>query len=115
MECYTYLRNVTGLISDGKTPYEKRFGQPLNGPIFPFGSLVEHHPTFWFPGYAMYAGRIWKGGILVADIEELETMDASENFCKRLNAKEVIFSKENGEFIFPIADGRIKPLQEVRI
>ena len=29
---------------------------------------------------------------------------------KRLNAKEVIFHKEKGEFIFPIADGRIKPL-----
>ena len=25
MECYTYLRNVTDLLSDGKTPYERRF------------------------------------------------------------------------------------------
>ena len=36
---------------------------------------------------------------------------------KRLNAKEVIFPKEKGEFIFPIADGRIKTLggdQDVR-
>ena len=37
-------------------------------------------------------------------------MDASEIYSKRLNAKEVLFPKENGEFIFPIADGRIKPL-----
>ena len=37
-------------------------------------------------------------------------MDASEIYSKRLNAKEVIFHKERGEFIFPIADGRIKPL-----
>ena len=29
MECYTYLRNVTDLLSDGKTPYERRFGQPF--------------------------------------------------------------------------------------
>ena len=35
-------------------------------------------------------------------------MDASEIFSKRLNAKEVIFLQEKGEFIFPIADGRIK-------
>ena len=49
----------------------------------------------------------WKGDIMVADLEELETMDASEIYSKRLNAKEVIFPKE-GEFIFPIADGRIK-------
>ena len=36
-------------------------------------------------------------------------MDASEIFSKRLNAKEVIFPKEKGELMFPIADGRIKP------
>ena len=36
-------------------------------------------------------------------------MDASEIYSKRLNAKEVIFPKQ-GEFIFPVADGRIKTL-----
>ena len=45
MECYTYLRNVTDLLSDGKTPYERRFGQPFKGPIIPFGSLVEYSPV----------------------------------------------------------------------
>ena len=127
MECYTYLRNVTDLLSDGKTPYERRFGQPLKGRIIPFGSLVEYHPLTakdqsrihqfgkkvlpgLFLGCALYAGRIWKGDVLVADLEELETMDASEIYSKRLNAKEMIFPKEKGEFIFPIADGRIKSL-----
>ena len=52
--------------------------------------------------------KIWKGDVLVADHEELETIDASEIYSKRLNAKEVIFLKEKGEFTFPIADGRIK-------
>ena len=124
MECYTYLRNVTDLLSDGKTPYERRFGEPCKGPIIPFGSLVEYHPITakdqsrihqfgkkvlpgLFLGYAPYAGGIWKGDVLIADLEELETMDASEIYSKRLNAKEVIFPKE-GEFTFPIADGRIK-------
>ena len=37
-----------------------------------------------------------------------ETMDASEIYSKRLNAKEVIFPKENGKFVFPVADGQIK-------
>ena len=55
----------------------------------------------------MYAGGIWKGDVLVADIEELESMAASEIYLKRLNAKEVIFPKQ-GEFIFPVAGGRIK-------
>ena len=44
LECYTYLRNVTDLSSDGKTPYERRFGQPFKGPIIPFGSKVEYYP-----------------------------------------------------------------------
>ena len=35
-------------------------------------------------------------------------MDASEIYSKRLNAKEVIFPKQNGKFIFTVADGRIK-------
>ena len=29
MECYTYLRNIQDLLSDGKTPYETRFGEPF--------------------------------------------------------------------------------------
>ena len=45
MECYTYLRNVKDLLSDGKTPYERRFGQPFKGPVIPFGSLVEYYPV----------------------------------------------------------------------
>ena len=94
--------------------------------IYSIGSLVEYHPFTAkdqsrihqlgkkvLPGlflrYALYAGWIWKGDVLIADLEELETMDASEIYSKRLNAKEVIFPKE-GEFIFPIADGRIKTL-----
>ena len=60
-----------------------------------------------FLGNALYAGWIWKGDVLIADLEELETMDASEIYSKRLNAKEMIFPKQ-GEFICPIADGRIK-------
>ena len=108
MECYTYLRNVTDLLFDGKTPYERRFGKPLEGPVIPFGSLVEYHPITakdqsrihqfgkkvlpgLFLGYALYAGGIRKGDVLIADLEELETMDASEIYSKRLNAKEVIF------------------------
>ena len=110
---------------DGKTPYERRFGEPFKGPIIPFGSLVEYHPITakdqsrihqfgkkvlpgLFLGYALYAGRIWKGDILVADIEELETMDALEIYSKRPNAKEATFPKEKGESIPPTADGRIK-------
>ena len=40
-----------------------------------------------FLGYALYAGGIWTRNIMVADIEELEEMDASELHAKKLNAK----------------------------
>ena len=102
-------------------------GNHLKDRLFHFGSLVEYHPITakdqprihqfgkkvlpgLFLGYALYAGGLWKGDVLIADLEELETMDASEIYSKRLNAKEVLYPKENGEFIFPAADGRIKPL-----
>ena len=28
------------LLSDGTTPYGRRFGEPFKGPIIPFGSMV---------------------------------------------------------------------------
>ena len=52
-----------------------------------------------------YAGGIWKGDIMVADIEELEEMDASELLARRLNAKEVLTPQRSGNFLFPVADG----------
>ena len=39
MECYTYLRNIQDLLSDEKTSCERRFGEPFEGPIIPFGWL----------------------------------------------------------------------------
>ena len=84
----------------GRRPYERRFGKPFEGLIIPFGSLVEYHPITakdqsrihqcgktvlpgLFLGYALYAGGIWKGDVLIADLEELETMDASEIYSKK--------------------------------
>ena len=83
-ECYCYLRNVSDLLSEGKAPYERRFGEP-QGPVIPFGTMVEYHPISakdlsrihefgmkvllgQFLGYALYAVRTWKEDILVADI-----------------------------------------------
>ena len=78
MECYTFLRNIQHILSDGKIPYERRFGKPCKGPIIPFGSLVEYHPITakdksrihqfgkkvllgLFLGYALCAGRNLQG------------------------------------------------------
>ena len=44
MECYCNLRNIQDLLSDGKTPHERRFGMPFDGPVIPLGAMVEYHP-----------------------------------------------------------------------
>ena len=89
----------------------KTFWRTRNGPVIPFGSLVECYLNFakdqsrihqfgmkvlpgLFLGYALYAGGIWKGDVLVADLEELATMDASEIYSERLNAEEVVLQEQ---------------------
>ena len=130
MDCHTYQRNIQDLLSDDKTPYERRFGKPFKDRSFrlvhwlsitlsakdqsrihQFGKKIL--PGL-FLGYALYAGGIWKDDILVADIEDLETMDASGIYAKRLNAKEVIFhtKKENSYFQSQVDES--KPLEEIR-
>ena len=91
---------------------------PFNGPVRPFGAVVEYHPISAkdisrlhhfgpkvlpciFLGYVLHAGRISKGDIMVADIEGLEQMDASEVHAIRLNAKEVLTPMKGDNFIFP--------------
>ena len=117
MECYTICELLQIFYLMGKHRMRDVLGNHFRGRIVPFGSLVEYHPTTakdqsrihqfgkkvlpgLFLGYAIHAGGTWKGDVLVADLEELETMDASEIYSKRLDAKEVIFPKENGKFIF---------------
>ena len=106
MECFCNLRNVQDLLADGKTPHERRFGEPFKGPVIPCGAMVECHPISAkdqsrlhqfgvrvLPGtplgYAFVAGRIWKGVVLIGVIEELGILDVSEVHVRRLNAKEV--------------------------
>ena len=79
------VRNIQNLLCDGNSPCERRFGVPFNGPVVPFGAVVDYHPisgkdlsrlhqfgkkilSGTFLGYALYAGGIWKGDFLVADI-----------------------------------------------
>ena len=39
-------------------------------------------------------GGIWKGDILIADIEELKNLDASEIYPRIINAKELLITKK---------------------
>ena len=128
MECFNSLRNVTDLLSDWKTPYGRRFGQPFTRPIIPLGSLVEYHlincegpvknPSIWKESLNWIVPRIrivcgWEFGKATNWSQTLRSWRRwthRKSTHKRLNAKEVIFLK-HGE-IFPIADGRLKPLGE---
>ena len=78
MECKIYLRNVQGLLSDGRPHMRDVLGNHLKDRIIPFGSLNEYYlflrkdpsrihqfgKTVFpglFLGYVLYAGGIWKG------------------------------------------------------
>ena len=74
-------------------------------------SVQKSCQVYWYIPWICVArgrGEIWKGDILVADTEELEQMDASEIYAKRLSAKEVLTPMSGEKFIYPIADGTVK-------
>ena len=45
---------------------------------------------------------------MIADLEDLEILDASNIYLRRINAKEVLITQENDEFTKPTADGTAK-------
>ena len=126
MECYTYLRNVQDLLSDWKTSNERRFGMLLS--TDQQYHLVQRSIITLFLrktyrdcinlvqkscqvfSSVMFCTRevSGKGDILIADIEELEQMDASEIHARRLNAKEVSTPWKMKKSYFQVADGTVK-------
>ena len=85
------------LLGDGK------------GPIIPFGAMVENHPPspkariqqFWhesvtrnlFLAVSLSRGEFGKE-ILIADLEDLEMIDAPDMYPRRINAKEVLIRQK---------------------
>ena len=125
MECYCNLRNIQDLLSDGKTPYERRFGEPFEGPVIPFGAKVEYYPILHeaSQGFTSLARKF------------CQEYSSVMYFSRRKSGKETLWSQtlriwkrwthlksmvgdsmqrkcwrpKNGEqFIFPIADGKVK-------
>ena len=73
------------------------------------GSINLVRTCYWkFLGHALFSGEICKGDILVADIEEVQNLDASDIHARRLNAKKIITPKSGEHFIFSIAYGTVK-------
>ena len=89
------LLNVQDLLADGKTSHERRFGEPLKGPIIAFGEMVEHHPISakdqsWLhhfgkkvlPGVCL--GCVFgKETFWVADIEELDIEELEDSMQRK--------------------------------
>ena len=107
MECYTYLRNVTDLLSRGEAPCSRRFGQPFQNRI-PFGSLVEYYPV-----------SAWTS----QESTNLERKSHLDTLCTRVEFGKVTYwlqtlrslkrwthqkSTLEDSMYFPVADRRIK-------
>ena len=105
MECYCYPRNIQDLLSGWKQqmkggsechlPDQKhRLEQWSNITLFlrkifrDYISLVRKSCQENSSGVSCARVKIWKGDVTVADIEELEEMDASELHARRRNAKD---------------------------
>ena len=120
MECYCYLRNVQDFLADRKTPYERRFGDHSKGQLYlleQWLNIIRRHRKIRrefinlgkkvlpgiFLGYELIAGGIWKGDMLIADLEDLEKLDASDFYPRGIKAKEVLITqKKDDELIFTI-------------
>ena len=106
-----------------KTSWKMGKHRPLKGPVIPSGSMVEYRPIsakdhsrlqfgkHLFPGMffgcALYAGGIWNGDVLVADIGRAGKFGRVRN-PRRLRRKLKKTPRVVTHLIFPIADGTVK-------
>ena len=65
--------------------------------------------------YALYAEGIWKGDVLVADLEELETMVASEIYSKKTQYERGDISQRRRIYFFQSQMDESNPLEEIKI
>ena len=62
-ECFCHLRNIQDKLADRKSPKERRFGTPFDGPVMPFGVvfLYEKHKSsssIWYKDASRNIHRI---------------------------------------------------------
>ena len=115
--------SIQDLLSDGKTPYERRFGKPFKGPIIPFGSLVEYctisakdqsrihqweRKSYLDCSSDTDCTRVYFGRVTywLQTLRSWRRWTHRKSTRERLNAKEVIFPKE--KWILQASNGRIK-------
>ena len=101
-----------------------KFGEPLKGPITPFGALVEYHTIsardqsrihqfgkeVWlgiFLGYELIAGGILERRCSDCGLGRFGAVGWSEIY-PRINATEELMTQNGDGFIFPVPDGTAK-------
>ena len=120
MECYCYLRNIQDLLSDGTTPYERRFGMPFDGPVVPCGAMVEDHlisaqdlsrHQFGPKSLAKHIPWICCARRGEPGMETLwsQTLENWERWTHPNSMRKDSMQRKSAEkFTFPISDGRVK-------
>ena len=126
MECYTYLRNVTDLSSDGKTPvWETFWATILKDRIFHLVhwlsitlqlrrtsqesiNLERKVLPGWFLGYALYAGEFGRVTYWLQTLRSWRRWTHRKSTQKKDSMRKRWYFPKKRRIYFPIADGRIK-------
>ena len=122
---FCYFPTIQAKLTDRKSPHERRFGTPLDGPVIPLGAEMCCNPistkdksrlhqcgTKMFPGvfigYALNSGGGWTEDLTIADLHDIENNAASEVHVNRFKPKEVGIMKLQEAFVFFSADGSLR-------
>ena len=125
MECYCFLRNIQDKLSYGKTPYERRFGMPFNGPVIPCGAMVEYHPILRKTSRDCISSALKSCQVYFSVMHYARVKSGKETLWSQaltnwkrwtyLNStpegpmqKEVLSPQRSGNFIFQVAHGTVK-------
>ena len=126
MRYFCFQHNIEDRLSDGKTPYARRFKKKFPHRIYPFGYEVDYKPSSpkvlnqmhpfggkrlkgIFMGYYLDEGGYHHGDVFVADWVDFANAErVREIVLRRLNSKEVDLSYDpKGIIRFPIAEGKL--------
>ena len=123
MRIFCFLHCIMDILIDGKTSYEKRYKAVFDGPLWPMGIEVKWQPQSAkdkervhafgdkrlegiFVGYSQDPGGGWNENVIIIDKLDLETKSINQIHHRKCLWKEVEpMLEDDGEFIFPLADG----------
>ena len=86
-------------LQDGKTPYERTYGESFQGPIVPFGALVEY-----LPHSQRVKARIYQcGKKVLLGISSRICVDRGgthQKYIQKTECKRSLDTHNDGEFLF---------------